>query len=189
MRRPLVDSVQPPRGAADGWIPHRSLEEVVVSAIRKSLWLALGISMLTVPSAAADKPLNISLFPPIALAQPSEAVTAFRWNLIYGKNTSVKIVDLGFVNQTTTLSNGLQLGLVNYNESAFSGLQLGTVSYNKGTASGLQWSGFNYAGTAEGLQLAFVNYAENLNGFQIGVLNIAKSGGMFPVMVIANWKK
>jgi len=34
-----------------------------------------------------------------------------------------------------------------------------------------------------------VNYAESLQGFQVGVLNIAKSGGMFPVMVIANWKK
>ena len=34
-----------------------------------------------------------------------------------------------------------------------------------------------------------MNYAEKLQGFQIGVLNIAKSGGMFPFMIIANWKK
>ena len=158
-------------------------------AICKGGWLALAIAILAVVPAAADKPINISLFPPIALAKPGEGVTAFRWNLLYGKNTSVKIVDLGLVNQTTSLSNGLQLGFVNYNESAFSGLQIGTISYNKGAASGLQWSGFNYAGTAGGLQLAFVNYAEKLDGFQIGVLNIAKAGGMFPVMVIANWKK
>jgi len=164
--------------------------EEVMNAVRKGWWFALGLTTLTVlPAMAADKPINISLFTPIALAGPSDGVTAFRWDLIYGKNTSVKIVDLGLVNQTTTLSNGLQLGLVNYNEGEFSGIQLATISYNKGTAKGFQWSGFNYAGTEAGLQLAFVNYAEKLEGFQIGVLNIAKSGGMFPLMVIANWKK
>ena len=157
---------------------------------RVGVWLALCITILaTLPAAAAEKPINLSLFPPIAIVKPTDGVSAFRYNLIYGKNTSVKIVDLGLINQTTKMSSGLQWGLVNYNEGAFSGLQLAAVSYNKGAASGLQWSGFNYAGTASGLQLAVVNYAEKLQGFQIGVLNIAKQGGMFPLMVIANWKK
>jgi len=157
---------------------------------RVGVWLALCITILaTLPAAAAEKPINLSLFPPIAIVKPTDGVSAFRYNLIYGKNTSVKIVDLGLINQTTKMSSGVQWGFVNYNEGAFSGLQLAAVSYNKGAASGLQWSGFNYAGTASGLQLAVVNYAEKLQGFQIGVLNIAKQGGMFPLMVIANWKK
>ena len=147
------------------------------------------ITILAVLPAAAEGPINISLFPPIAIVKPTEGVTAFRFDLLYGKNTSVKVVDLGLVNQTTSTSNGLQWGFVNYNEGSFSGLQLAAVSYNKGASSGVQWSGFNYAGTASGLQLAFVNYAESLQGFQVGVVNIAKTGGRFPFMVIANWKK
>ena len=122
--------------------------------------------------------------------QPEDAVTAFRYNFIYGKNTAVKIVDLGLVNHTTTgLSQGLQGGLVNYTESEFSGLQLAAINYNKGTAKGLLWSGVNYAGTGGGLHIAFLNYAERMQGVQVGVLNIIKEGGAFPFMVIANWGK
>ena len=157
---------------------------------RVGMWSALCITVLAVlPSAAAEKPVNISLFPPLALVEPTDGVTAFRLNLIYGKNTTVELVDVGFINQTTTMSKGLQWGAINYNEGGFSGVQLGAVNYNKGAAGGLQWGTFNYSGTASGLQLAFVNYAETLQGLQIGMLNIAKQGGMFPFMVIANWKK
>jgi hypothetical protein len=161
-----------------------------MKSVRVGSWFAVCFSLLaTLPAAAAEKAINLSLFTPISLAKADDSVSAFRYNLIYGKNTSVKVVDLGLINQTTKMSNGLQWGFVNYNEGGFSGLQLAAVSYNKGAAGGLQWSGFNYAGTASGLQLAIVNYAEKLEGFQIGVLNIAKQGGMFPLMVIANWKK
>lgn len=157
---------------------------------RMGVWLGLCITILAArPAAAADKPVNLSVFTPLSLAKPTDSVSAFRFNLIYGKNTSVRVVDLGFINQTTTASNGLQWAALNYNEGTFSGLQLGAINYNKGAAGGLQWGGFNYSGTASGLQLALVNYAEQLDGFQIGVLNIAKRGGMFPLMVFANWKK
>jgi hypothetical protein len=162
-----------------------------MNSVRAGGWFALGITILTAfPATAAEKPVNLSLFTPISLAKAEDSVSGFRFNLIYGKNTSVKVVDLGLVNQTTTLSNGLQWGTINFNEGATSGVQLGAVNYDKGAASGLQWSAFfNYAGTEGGLQLAAVNYAEKLQGFQIGVLNIDKSGGMFPFMIIANWKK
>jgi hypothetical protein len=157
---------------------------------RTSGWVVLVVAMLAaVPVLAAEKPVNLSLFTPVSLVKAEDGVSAFRFNFIYGKNTSVKIVDLGFVNQTTTMSNGLQWGFVNYNEGSQSGIQLGGVNYNKGTTNGLQWAGVNYAETAGGLQLAFVNFARKLDGVQIGAINIAKSGGMFPVMIIANWKK
>src|SRR5580765_4740717 len=147
--------------------------------------LALAIMALAaLPAAAAEKPINLSLFTPISLAKATDSVSGFRFNLIYGVNTSVKVVDLGLINHTTSgLSSGLQWGGVNFTEGEFSGVQIAAVNFNKGTSKGFAWSTFNYAGTAGGLQLAVVNYAERIQGVQIGVLNIIKTGGMFPLMI------
>ena len=160
-------------------------------SLRLIAGFAVCVAFLTgSPAAAADKAINLSIFPPIALAQPEDAVTAFRYNLIYGKNTAVKLVDLGLVNHTTSgLSQGIQWGVVNFTEGEFSGVQLAAINYNKGTAKGLLWSGVNYAGSGGGLHVAFVNYADRMDGLQLGVLNIIKEGGAFPFMVIANWGK
>jgi hypothetical protein len=142
------------------------------------------------PVAAAEKAVNLSLFTPISLAKADDAISAFRFNLIYGKNTSVRVIDLGLVNHTTSgLSKGLQWGAVNYTEGEFSGLQIAAININKGTASGLQWGTVNYAETAGGLQVALVNYARKLDGLQIGGINIIKEGGFLPVCIIANWSK
>jgi hypothetical protein len=159
--------------------------------IRVGTWFALGLAMLAaLPAAAADKPINLSLFTPISLAKAEDAVTAFRFNLIYGRNTSVKVVDLGFVNHTTSgVSNGLQWGFANYAESEFSGLQIGALNIDKGIGKGFLLGTFNYTMNGGGLHLALINYAEKLQGVQIGAVNIIKQGGMFPVMVIANWSK
>jgi hypothetical protein len=162
----------------------------MISRIRVGAWWALCATMLTaLPVLAAEKAVNLSLFTPISTAKADDAVTAFRINLIYGKNTSVKIVDIGIVNHTTTLSSGLQWGTVNFTEGKVSGLQLAALNINKGTTSGFQWAGVNYAENAGGLQLAIVNYARKIDGVQIGAINIIKEGGFLPVMVIANWSK
>lgn len=159
-------------------------------SVRGGWWFALLLaSLIASPAMAAEKPFNLALVSPIALVKPENDVSAVRLNLIYGENASVKGLDLGFINRTTKLSSGLQWGFVNVNDGDFKGLQLAAINYNKGTTDGLQWSAFNYAGTAGGLQLAFLNYAQSLQGIQIGLLNIAKTGGRFPFMVIANWKK
>jgi hypothetical protein len=143
-----------------------------------------------VPAFAKEKPINLSIFPPIAIAKPEDSVTAFRFNLIYGKNTAVKVVDIGLVNQTTTgLSNGLQWGFANYTQGEFKGLQVAAININKGSVHGLQWGTVNYTENSSGLQLAVVNYARKMDGVQVGVVNIIKEGGMFPVMIIANWGK
>jgi len=162
-----------------------------MNAKRLGMWLVLCITLLSAaPAAAADKALNISLFPPVALAKPEDAVTAFRLDLLYGKNTATKFVDLGLVNHTTTgLASGLQWGTVNITESQLSGLQMAFLNFNKGTTNGVQLAGINYAATGGGLQLAFINYAEEMNGLQIGAVNIIKKGGFLPVMIIANWGK
>jgi hypothetical protein len=164
--------------------------EGAMKSIRRGSWIALCVTILAgLPAAAAEKAVNLAVFTPLSLVKAEDSVTAFRFNLIYGKNSSVGVVDLGFVNHTTTLSNGLQWGFVNYTEGTMSGLQIAAVNINTGTTRGLQWAGFNYAENAGGLQLAFVNYARRLDGVQIGVLNIIKEGGFLPVCVIANWSK
>jgi len=162
-----------------------------VNSKRLLAWFLLCATVLSAtPAAAADKALNISIFPPIALAKPEDAVTAFRLDLLYGKNTATKVVDIGLVNHTTTgVASGLQWGAINITEGQLSGLQLAFLNLDKGTTNGLQWGGINYAKTGGGLQLALLNYAEEMKGVQIGAINIIKKGGMFPVMIIANWGK
>ena len=162
-----------------------------MKSLRSGSRIALLITILAVlPVAAAEKSINLSVFTPVSLAKAEDSVSAFRFNLIYGRNTSVRIVDLGLVNHTTSgLSQGLQLGSVNFTEGEFSGLQFAPININKGTAKGLQVGTFNYAATAGGLQFAAINYAEKIQGLQIGAINIIKEGGFLPVMIIANWSK
>ncbi|HET6463254.1 MAG TPA: hypothetical protein VFH33_05580 [Candidatus Krumholzibacteria bacterium] len=140
------------------------------------------------PVFAGDKPVNLSLFTPISIAKESDSVSAFRFNLIYGKNTSVKVLDLGLVNHTTSgLSKGLEWGFVNYGEADFKGVQLGGVNLQKGSFNGFEWGFVNSAGSADGLMLGFINVAEKLHGLQIGLVNVIKEGGQFPVFPIVNW--
>ncbi len=162
-----------------------------MKSIRVGSWFVLGLAMLAaLPAAAAEKPINLSIFTPISLAKAEDAITAFRFNLIYGRNTSVKVVDLGLVNHTTSgMSNGLEWGFANFAEGEFSGVQLGALNYDKGTGKGLLLGAINYTGNGGGLHVAFINYAEKLQGVQIGAINFIKQGGMFPVMIIANWSK
>jgi hypothetical protein len=146
------------------------------------------VSTLSAPALADDKPVNLSLVTPISIAKETDAVTAFRFNLLYGKNTSVEVLDLGLVNHTTSgLSKGLQWGAVNIAEADFKGLQLATVNYNAGSFEGVQWGFVNHTNNGDGLQLGFVNYARKYHGLQIGLVNIISEGGFLPVFPIVNW--
>jgi hypothetical protein len=155
--------------------------------IRALVLLAMLVAF-ALPVLAADTAVNLSVFPPIATAKENDSVTAFRFNLIYGKNASVRVVDLGLVNHTTTgLSKGFGWGLVNYAEADFRGFQLGTVNVVGGGFEGFEWGFVNYAQNARGLQLGVVNCAQTLHGLQIGLVNIIKQDGFFPVFPIVNW--
>jgi hypothetical protein len=144
--------------------------------------------VLALPALAADKPVNLSLFTPISIAKETDAVTAFRINLIYGKNTSVSVLDLELVNHTTSgLSKGLAWGLVNYGEADFKGIQLGTVNIVGGSFEGFEWGFVNSAVHARGLQLGFINNAQTLYGVQIGLINIIKQDGFMPFFPFLNW--
>jgi hypothetical protein len=154
--------------------------------------VALSVGLLAfapVPSSrAGEKPVNLSLVTPISIAKETDSVTAFRFSLLYGKNTSVEVLDLGLVGHTTSgLSKGLQWNVVNIAEADFKGAQLATVNYNEGSFEGVQFGVVNHSMNGDGLQLGFVNYAKKFHGLQIGAINIISQDGFFPVFPFVNW--
>jgi hypothetical protein len=159
----------------------KTLRLLVATAVAASTFMAA-------PAIADEKPINLSLVTPVSIAKETDSVTAFRFNLLYGKNTSVEVLDLGLVNHTTAgVSKGLQWGMVNIAEADFKGLQLATVNYNAGSFEGVQWGFVNHTANGDGLQLGFVNYAQKIHGLQIGLVNIISQDGFLPVFPIVNW--
>ncbi len=135
-----------------------------------------------------EKFINIALINPIQIFPESTPITGLRLNLLYGKNTTVKGLDIGFVNHTTSgTSKGWQFGLVGLNDANFTGFQDNAVNLTKEKMEGLQFGVFNYAGSMSGVQIGIVNYSQTLYGLQIGILNFINSGGQFPVFPIVNW--
>jgi len=162
--------------------------------------LLLLATLLVVAPASAQAPVQISIFPPLQLVDESEAVRGLRLS-IYGKNTSMTGLDLGFVHHTTGSFEGIQLGWVGFTEGNARGVQWTGINITKGDLEGVQlglvnsaaggegfqWGAFNHTRNFRGLQLALVNYAEALNGVQIGLINIIREGGVLPVMPFVNW--
>lgn len=147
------------------------------------------VSMFASAPAFADaKPVNLSLITPVSIAKESDSVTAFRFSLLYGKNTSVEVLDLGLISHTTSgLSKGLQWSVVNIAEADFKGAQFASVNYNAGSFEGVQFGFVNHTNNGDGLQLGFVNYAQKMHGIQIGFVNIISQDGFLPVFPIVNW--
>jgi hypothetical protein len=151
-------------------------------------FIALALFILASSVAAEERPIQLSLVTPIQIFPPEDDITGIRFNLIYGRNTSVTGVDLGLINHCTGgVSKGLQYGLVGIVDADFVGWQYSAVNVTHGDFEGLQLGFMNYAGYANGLQLGIVNYAERMNGLQIGFINIIQQGGQFPVFPIINW--
>ena len=158
--------------------------------MRRILILVVAVAMagFAVPAQAGEKPINLSLFTPISIAKETDSVTAFRFSLLYGKNTSVQAVDIGLVSHTTSgESMGLAWSAVNYGKGSFTGVQFAFVNYVEVDFKGLQWGTVNVAGDAEGLQIGLVNSAQRLHGIQIGLVNIIKEDGFMPIFPIVNW--
>lgn len=148
----------------------------------------LAFMILSLPAAAQEKPIQISLFNPVQIFSEDYSIAGVRLNLIYGKNTRVSGLDLGLVNHTTSgLSKGVQLGFVGLVDEDFVGLQGNDINIVKNHFEGFQWGIVNYAKSASGFQLGIVNYAGTMRGLQIGLVNIIKKDGMFPVFPIINW--
>lgn len=150
--------------------------------------MAVAMAGFAAPARADDKPINLSLFTPISIAKETDSVSAFRFSLLYGKNTSVQAVDIGLVSHTTSgESMGIAWSLVNYNEGSFIGLQWGGMNYTRTDFKGFQFSFVNVAGNAEGVQFGLVNSAHHLHGIQIGLVNIIEEDGFMPIFPIVNW--
>ena len=146
------------------------------------------LAVLPADGSAEEKAVQLSLFNPIQIRPEDTAIKYFRFNLIYGKNTSIVGLDMGLVNHLTAgESKALQLGFVNYVEADLKGLQYGAVNATKGTFTGWQWGFVNYSGHTKGFMLGFVNYSESMYGLQIGLINIIKEGGMLPFFPIFNF--
>lgn len=152
------------------------------------LGAAIILMCIAGPAVAGGNPISLGLFPPVQIVKETQGVSAFRFSLIYGKNTSVTGFDWGLVAKNTTgMSKGLQWAFVGLNDGDFTGWQATAVGITKGNFEGFQSGFVNSAGHVEGLQLGFVNVAQTMHGLQIGLVNIIKQGGQFPVFPIVNW--
>jgi len=163
--------------------------EVIVRRIIAVAAILSVVPCLTCSTLSAEeRPLQLSLFPPLQIFPEEDSITLIRFNVIYGRNASVRGLDLGLVNHTTTgMSKGFQWGFASWNDADFTGWQWSPICVTKGDFKGLQLGTVNYARSARGLQLGFVNYAETMYGLQIGLVNIIGEGGFFPVFPIVNW--
>lgn len=156
--------------------------------------------------AQEDKPISLGIVTPLQIIPKDQSVGVLRFSLIYGANQDVRYVDVGLVNKTYGINEGVQLGVVGLGND-FTGLQWNWAgAYNTGYFKGLQLSGIgNYSvsgtgvqlapvfnGTEDfgGLQIALVNYTKTLEGLQVGLINIIAEGGDIfglPVFPIVNF--
>ncbi len=155
-----------------------------------------------VSAQGTDLPLQLALFNPAQVRPEDTSIFLLRVNLIYGKNVSVKGLDIGLVNHCTGgVSKGLQWGIVGFVEGDFIGWQDHFVNMTGGTFTGFQ-SGFyndldngeafqlgfiNRARKVSGFQLGIVNYTESMYGLQIGLINFITEKEKLPILPLVNW--
>jgi hypothetical protein len=150
-----------------------------------------------------EEPFQLALWSPVAIRSDDVGITIFRLNVLYGRNVSIKGLDLGIVNHCTGgVSKAWQIGLLNSCQGDFIGWQDGwVVNYCEGKFIGFQ-SGIyndaveaeafqmgiiNKAGKMSGFQLGFVNWCESMYGLQIGLANYIASKETLPFFVFVNW--
>jgi hypothetical protein len=164
--------------------------------------MALGFILPSV--ALADGPVNLALFNPIQIVKEDQAVTAFRFSLIYGVNSGVSGLDLSLVGLNTGSGMGVQWAGVGINEGSYTGWQAGWLaSITRGEFTGLQNGAYNNVGGGSGVQLGLFNTAEEFSGLQfglvnitntmtsglqIGLINIIKNKEKLKLFPIVNWK-
>ena len=158
------------------------------SALSIALLVLMVVALMPVGGFAEEKAVQLSLFTPLQIRPEDTSIKYFRFNLIYGRNTSLVGLDLGLVNHLTAgESKALQAGFVNWVDADLKGLQYGWLNVTKATFTGFQWGFVNYSGHTKGFMLGFVNYSETMYGLQIGLINIIRDGGMLPFFPIFNF--
>ena len=166
--------------------------------------VVLALSSILPSFAVADGPVNLSLFNPIQIVKEDQAVTAFRFSLIYGVNTDLTGLDLSLVGINKGDVMGVQWAGVGITEGTFTGWQSGWLaSITRGEFTGLQTGLYTNAGGGSGVQLGWINTAEEFSGLQfgfvnitntmtsglqIGLVNIIKNKEKLKFFPIVNWK-
>lgn len=158
--------------------------------------------------------LQLSLFPPIQLADVDTTIKGFRLG-IFPMNHKMQGLDIGLLNWTTDELGAVEFGFVNvvggdavgvqfgtvnidckdmvgwksggYNGTLgdFVGLQSGILNITGGATGGVQFGTVNYSSSMTGLQLGLLNITGTLCGIQLGIINIA-GNGFLPVFPIIN---
>jgi len=141
---------------------------------RSVLLTGLAAALLTPSLSAQDKSFELALWSPVQIRSVDDDIRILRFALFYGKNVSVKGLDLGLVLRSTGgVSKGLQHSLVGLNDGDFVGWQGSFVSITRGEFTGFQQGFYNEIGSGEAFQFGFVNRARNVSGLQLGVVNLA----------------
>ncbi len=148
-------------------------------------------------------PFEVALLSPIQMRAETDAIQIFRFSLLYGRNLSVRGLDVGLVaHNTGGVSKGLQHAVVGLVDGDFVGWQNNVVSITRGEFNGLQTGAYNEIGHGEsfqvglfnranqvsGLQLGLINYADDFYGVQVGLINIIASKDALGVLPLVNWK-
>lgn len=157
-----------------------------MKAIRILPITLLALLVASGASAEGDKPINLSLFPPVQIFDESTSITGLRLG-VYSYNADVTGLDVGIVQRTSGHMKGVQWAAVGLAHGGFTGWQNSWINYAEAASTGFQWGTVNYAETFSGFQLSLVNIAENLNGLQIGIFNLAKNKEKFSWLPIVNW--
>ena len=150
--------------------------------------IVIMVLVLSINSYAENKPIQIAFFTPIQIFDEDISITGVRWNVLYGKNSSVTGLDFGLVNRTTEkMSHGVQFGLLAFADRGWTGWQNNFVNVTRNEFKGFQFGFLNYVEDANGLMIGIINYARRLKGIQIGLFNLIEAGGVAPVLPIVNW--
>ena len=115
--------------------------------------------------------LQLSLCNPLQIFPENFDVSGLRLNLIYGRNSNLRGLDVGIVNDIPGVVEGFQCGIGNL-AGDLSGLQLGAYNSASSSSMGLcQIGAVNIGKDINGLQLGLFNMCNTISGVQIGVFN------------------
>lgn len=159
----------------------------------KKLFVILSLLLSSAGIAHAEtKPFNLALVDPVQIVDSSHDISGVRLNLLYGKNTNFKGLDLGIglgksngtfdgvglhyaANLAVGNAKGAQFAYgINLNLADFTGGQFGGCNYTQGNFEGAALGIVNLVKQdAKGFKLSIFNYARgNFSGLQLGLVNI-----------------
>jgi hypothetical protein len=180
------------------------------------LTLSFLIVLLCSTTALAEATFQFNM--PGLQAPKDPDVLGMRFVFLYGKNQSVRGLDLGFasisesvtqsgftfnmgLSKVTGASSGCACSLVNVhtgNDSGFNGAFINIVhAIEKGVNGGFVnvtdgFSNVDIGGLSiskkSTVQIGFINFTDEITGVQIGFLNVAENG-FFPVFPLFNFPK